>query len=95
MEYGLRTPAGRPVECGRGVRHTGTITGGARYRALLGWGLLVACCVRVSWGLVGFCGQGFVGCHFWPDLFKSHEYHVYSLETNTIFLNQFQNLETL
>ena len=53
MQYGLRTPAGCPVECGRGVRHSGTITGGARYWALLGWGLLVACYVSafrgVSW----------------------------------------------
>ena len=29
MEYGLRTPVGCPVECGRGVWHSGTITGGA------------------------------------------------------------------
>ena len=29
MEYGLQTPKGCPVECGHGVRHSGTITGGA------------------------------------------------------------------
>ena len=53
MECGLRTPAGCSVECGRGVRHSGILTGRARYRVLLGWGLLVTCCVSafrgVSW----------------------------------------------
>ena len=65
MEYGLRTPASCPVECGRGFRHSGTITGGERYRALLGGGLLVACCVSafrgVSWASAD---RGFVGCRF-------------------------------
>ena len=39
MECDLRTPAGCSAEFGRGVRHSGTLTGGVRYRALLGWGL--------------------------------------------------------
>ena len=48
---GLRVPAGYFVRCGRRVRHSGTLTGGARHRALLGWGLLVSgvLCIRVSW----------------------------------------------
>ena len=87
MEYGLRIPAGCPVECGRGVWHSGTITGGARYRALLGWGLLVAYYMSafrgVSWASADRVSWTAI---FWPDLFNSHEYHVYSEETNTIFL---------
>ena len=46
-------PAGCPLGYGRGVRHSGAITGGAPNRALLGCGLLVACYVStfrgVSW----------------------------------------------
>ena len=50
MECGLRTSAGCSEGCDRGVRHSGTPTGGARYRALLGWGLLVACCLSAFRG---------------------------------------------
>ena len=38
MECGLRVAAGCSVGCWRGVRHSGTLTGGARYWDLLGWG---------------------------------------------------------
>ena len=57
MECGFWVPAGYSVGCGCGVQHSGTLTGGAQYQALLGWGLLVACCVsRISWELMGICG---------------------------------------
>ena len=51
MENGLRTPAGSPVECRHGVQYSGIITDGARYRALLGWGRLVACYVSAFRGV--------------------------------------------
>ena len=38
MECGLWIAAGCSVECGHGIRHSRTLTGGVRYRALLGWG---------------------------------------------------------
>ena len=96
MECGLQIPAGCSVECGWEIGHSGTLTGGARYRALLGWGLLLSCCVSAfrgaSWASAGRAS--------WPAvfarlLFNSHEYHVHSVETNTIFLTRLQNLESL
>ena len=88
--------AGCSVGCGRGVRHWGTINGGARYQALLGWGLWMACCVSAchgaSWASADRALQSSFSARL---LFGSHEYYVYSLETNTIFLTQLQNLEYL
>ena len=81
--------------CGRGPRHSGTLTGGARYRALLGWGLLVACCVAAFRGDSWTYAERALWSAFFARLFNFHEYHVYSAETNTIYLTQLQNLETL
>ena len=36
--------------CGCRVWHSGTLTGGVQYRALLGWGLLLVRCVLVFRG---------------------------------------------
>ena len=89
MESGLWVSACCSVGFGRGVRHSGTFTGGARYRAVLGWGLLVACCVSAfrggSWASAD---TDLWSAFFARLLFNSHECDVYSVETNTIFLTQ-------
>ena len=65
----LRVPAGCSVGCRGGVRRSGTLTGEAGYRALLGWGLLVPCCVSA------FCGGSWASTDralwsaCWPDFY--------------------------
>ena len=96
LRAALWVPAGCSVGCGRGVRHWGTINGGARYQALLGWVLWMACCVSAFRGASWACADRALWSSFSARLlFGSQEYHVYSLETNTIFLTQLQNLEHL
>ena len=61
-----------------------------------GWGLSVARCVSALRGVLwAFADRAFWSASFARLLFNSHKYHVYSVETNTIFLTQLQNLETL
>ena len=96
MECGLQAPAGFSVECGRGVWHSGTLTGGTQDWALISWGLLVACCVSVFHGVSWVSAdRASWSAIFARLLFNSLEYHIYSVETNIIFLTQLQNLETL
>ena len=95
MDSGLRVSGGCSVGCGRGIYHSGSLTGGARYR-VLGWGLLVAFCASAfregSWASVD---RALRSAYFARLLFSSHEYHLFSVETNAIFLTQLQNPETL
>ena len=68
LECGLRVTAGCSEECGLGFRHSGTLTGGARYRALLGWGLLETCCACPRFvGPRGHLWLGFCGLPLLPD----------------------------
>ena len=102
VECGLRAPAGCSVgPCGllcgmwAWVRHWGTIMV-ERDQALLGWGPRVACCVSAFHGASWASADRALWSPFFARLlFGSQEYYVYSLETNTIFLTQLQNLEHL
>ena len=62
--------AGCSVRCGRGMRHSGTLAAGMRYRALVGWGLWVECSVSAFRGDTGVSAGGeFCGLPTLPDFY--------------------------
>ena len=65
-----------------------------RDQALLGWGPRVTCCVSAFRGASWASADKALWSSFSARLlFGSQQYHVYSLERNTIFLTQLQNLD--